>query len=352
MDPVVLIVPSLQPDDRLPAFLQTVRQYREQQAPDTALHILLVDDGSGPDYARYFDAQEQNGCVVLRHEVNRGKGAALKTAFRQALTQFPQAGCYVTADSDGQHTAEDVFRCAAAAQQHPDAIVLGCRDFNGLQVPSRNRFGNRMTCKVLHSVTGFAVTDTQTGLRAFSPAVVRQLTDVRGDRFEYETNVFLRAAQNDIPLHEVPIHTIYEPGGGTHFRPIRDSWKIYRLFRKSILCALLLLWLVPLALMMADIGSSFGWPLQWLLFAACILAPGVLQYIVWKRQALHRRRTLLRYMLTEAGRVAAESGLAVLICRQVACPPLRVIALILLTACLPAIAFFLQHAGIPPSAKK
>ena len=75
---IPLIIPSLDPDDRLPVLL---RQLKEKGIRN----IVLINDGSSAAYHRYFEQAEQElGCTVLRHAVNLGKGRALKTA-RSAL---------------------------------------------------------------------------------------------------------------------------------------------------------------------------------------------------------------------------------------------------------------------------
>ena len=120
---VTVVLPSLNPDEKLQ---KTVASLLAAGFTD----LVLVNDGSREDTLRFFPKEDEH-ITVLRHEVNRGKGAALKTAFRYVLEHRPDSPGVVTADGDGQHRAEDVRRCAEAMIADGDArkIVFGCRDF-------------------------------------------------------------------------------------------------------------------------------------------------------------------------------------------------------------------------------
>lgn len=171
-----VVIPSLQPDEKLPALLSALREAGIR-------NILLVDDGSGPAYRPIFDAAEASGCTVLRHAVNLGKGRALKTAFNHCLLTWPDAPGCVTADSDGQHTPACILACMQALWQHPDSLVLGCRDFDAAGIPARSRFGNKCTRLLFRLLVGLSITDTQTGLRAIPTRFMRALLETRGERF-------------------------------------------------------------------------------------------------------------------------------------------------------------------------
>jgi len=141
----------------------------------------------------------------------------------------------VTADGDNQHRIEDVLACAAALEEHPDSLVLGCRDFSAPDVPPRNAFGNKATAWCFKKLCGIAVSDTQTGLRGISAAFVHDILDLTGERFEYETNMLLETKRRGIPILEVPISTVYIDDNATsHFNPLRDSISIYRLIFKFL----------------------------------------------------------------------------------------------------------------------
>lgn len=230
---VPIIIPSYEPDEKLPDLLKKLRETGFR-------NIVLVDDGSGEKYAGIFtEAETTYGCVVLHHAVNQGKGRALKTAFNFCLREFADLPGVITADSDGQHSPECILSCVDAMLKNPLALILGCRCFEGADVPARSEFGNKCTRVVMKYLTGISVSDTQTGLRGIPTAFMEQLLMVRGERFEFETNMLLETKSRKIPIVEVPIRTIYiEENKTSHFNPIKDSIKIYMIFGKFLFSSL------------------------------------------------------------------------------------------------------------------
>ncbi len=223
---VVLLIPALDPDERLVTLLRDLEGVWRDP-------ILLVDDGSAPENRAFFRRAETMGCQVIRHARNLGKGRGLKTGFNHILTHFPQAiGC-VTADADGQHTPADILKCADALRRDPRALVLGCRDFSRPEVPPRSKAGNRLTRRFMSALCGVRVSDTQTGLRAIPAAFMSHLLDLPGERFEFETNMLLETRAAQVPIREVPIQTLYiEENKSSHFNPLLDSVRIYALLLK------------------------------------------------------------------------------------------------------------------------
>ncbi len=223
-----VLIPSLSPDEKLPAYV------KELLAADFGL-ILVVDDGSAPEYQPIFaEIAGWDRCAVTHHEVNRGKGAALRTGFAYIKEKTALRGV-LTADSDGQHTVPDTLKLAAELGKKEE-VLLGSRDFsrNNPNVPPKSRFGNRMTSGVFRVLYGHWLPDTQTGLRAFDRNLIDFMLSVTGDRFEYEMNMLIQCSAKKIPMRPVTIETIYhEENKGTHFHPIRDSWRIYKLLLGS-----------------------------------------------------------------------------------------------------------------------
>ncbi|MBQ7934262.1 MAG: bifunctional glycosyltransferase family 2/GtrA family protein [Lachnospiraceae bacterium] len=197
--------------------------------------ILVVDDGSGEGYEDIFaQARQLPGCTVLQHEVNRGKGAALRTAFRYVLDTFPESRGVVTADADGQHLVRDIVAVARAVAESRQ-VVLGVRDFTDPKVPARSKFGNNMTRGVFRLFFGMKIQDTQTGLRGIPTEYLEQMLQPGGDRYEYETNMLFHINRRGIPYQQVPISTVYiDENSTSHFRVVRDSIRIYGLILKYL----------------------------------------------------------------------------------------------------------------------
>ncbi len=230
---IPVIIPSYEPDDKLITLLEALKQ--------TGIsHVVVVDDGSGAQYETFFElAEEMDNCTVLHHAVNLGKGRALKTAFNHCLRVYGESPGCVSADSDGQHTPADILACMRKLWENPQALILGCRDFDAPSVPARSSFGNKCTRKVFRYLLGLSVSDTQTGLRAIPTLFMKELMQVKGERFEYETNMLIETKNLNIPILEVPVETVYiEENKTSHFNPIKDSVRIYLVFGKFLFSSL------------------------------------------------------------------------------------------------------------------
>ena len=226
-----VLIPSLEPDEKLP-------KYVKELAAGGFGQILVVDDGSGAQYQPIFEEiASWERCTVLHHPVNRGKGAALRTGFEHILNHTDFQGV-ITADSDGQHTVPDTQHLADLLDPDKDELLLGSRDFSrkSKAVPPKSRMGNRITSCIFALLYGHWLPDTQTGLRAFGRACFDDLLSITGDRFEYEMNMLIYFSVHKIPFKIVPIETIYlEENKSSHFHPLRDSWRIYKLLLGSFL---------------------------------------------------------------------------------------------------------------------
>ncbi|WP_125766376.1 bifunctional glycosyltransferase family 2/GtrA family protein [Lapidilactobacillus wuchangensis] len=237
MKQVGILIPALNPDQRLSTLIQELRD----KLPAT-LPILIVDDGSDRDHQAIFATitqQYPNQIKILHHDQNKGKGAALKTGFTYFQQHYPTLNGIATIDADGQHTASALQSCLDNFQKNPDKLVLGVRRFTG-NVPWRSRFGNRLTSQLVKLVTQQEISDTQTGLRIIPSAYIQQLIHFPGERFEFEFEMLLQARNYQIQITEEPIPTIYLAGNkSSHFRVIRDSIAIYSKFFKFALSGLL-----------------------------------------------------------------------------------------------------------------
>ncbi len=232
---VPVLIPAYEPDG---ALLSTVA------ALEAAGHarIVVVNDGSGPSFEPLFDQLRQRhpGVHLLRHSVNLGKGAALKTGLNHILNKFPDAPGAVTADADGQHLPADIARVAEAlAQSAGSNLVLGARSF-GNGVPWRSLFGNRISAALLRLVVGERLSDTQTGLRGIPVSLIPQLLPLPANGYEFELDMLIAAHHNGLPLVEVPITTVYLNGNqSSHFNPLLDSMRIYFVLFRFTLTSLI-----------------------------------------------------------------------------------------------------------------
>ena len=251
-----VLIPAYMPEETLLDLAQSLMDA-------DFFEVLVIDDGSGADYAHIFAQLKDIGCRVLQHAINMGKGRALKTGINDVLARGVDIDGVVTADADGQHLPADIIAVGRRMQQADDAIVLGRRMMRG-KVPWKSRFGNTITRGVFGAVSGQRVYDTQTGLRALPISALPGLLALPGERYEYEMNVLLEARGLGYDLVEVDIETVYIDGNSaSHFNPWRDSWRIYRL------------------IIMFGASSLLAFGIDFLVFTLLIFIVGDAQEVLW-----------------------------------------------------------------------
>ena len=214
----IVLIPAYKPCETLTDLVS--------ELSENGIDIVVVDDGSGEAYSGVFDSVKPYADVI-GCEKNGGKGSALKRGLGYIDERFEKPYIVVTADADGQHRVEDIFRVARFAEENPEALTIGTRTISR-EMPLRNWFGNVYTKAAFLCATGKRVSDTQTGLRGFSDATVPFMLSIRGKRYEFEMNVLMWWARSNLTIIEVPIYTLYEDGNSSsHFKAIRDSIRIY-----------------------------------------------------------------------------------------------------------------------------
>ena len=227
---ISVIVPSLNPDEKL---IEVVDGLIKEGFDD----IIVVNDGSNEEHMKPFiEVGKHPQVTVLTHDVNRGKGRALKTAYEFCMENRPDIQGVITVDGDNQHIPKDIRACCQAMIEHKDKVILGCRNFSKENVPPKSKFGNNITGFVFRVMCRIKISDTQTGLRAIPVQYLPMMLDIAGERFEYETRVLLECKRQHIQFQEVEIDTVYiEENASTHFHPFRDSFKIYMVILRYLM---------------------------------------------------------------------------------------------------------------------
>jgi len=279
---ISVILPSYNPGNQI---ISVIKRVIEQGFSD----VIIINDGSRDEITPIFDeAAKIDGCTVLRHNENKGKGAALKTGMKYFLDNRPVYTGIVTIDDDGQHLPEDIKLCAEAMAQS-GSLVLGSRDFQNPSVPFKSRIGNRFTAKLFSASIGLDIKDSQTGLRAIPKEFLNTFINVSGNRFEYETNMLITAKKENINITEVSINTVYIDGNkSTHFRPVKDSLKIMFQFIKYaqsslISCAVDLLCFYALLNLLSGQSFSGGWNIILLSTIIARVISSALNFIINKK---------------------------------------------------------------------
>jgi uncharacterized protein (DUF2062 family) len=184
--------------------------------------VLVVDDGSRPAVAPLLASLPVE---VLRHEVNRGKAAAIRTAADHLRGQG--ATHMITLDADGQHDPEDLPRLIEAIREHPDALILGVRDFDNETVPAGSRFGRAFGNFWVRLQTGTKVHDIQSGYRGYPLAMLERLS-CRSRRYAFEVEVVVHALWGGVKVHEVGVRVHYPKPEhrSSHFHKLWDNLRL------------------------------------------------------------------------------------------------------------------------------
>lgn len=183
--------------------------------------VIVVDDGSSDATSERARAA---GALVLRHEKNRGKGAALRTGLSRALALGADAA--VTVDADGQHPPEEALRLMMD-EAPATALVLGVRDLVRDAAPRANQISNAISNVFLSGFARRRLRDTQCGLRRY-PLPQALEVGASADGYAFEAEIVLRAARAGWEIVERPARVVYPPESErvSHFHVVRDPARI------------------------------------------------------------------------------------------------------------------------------
>lgn len=215
----MVLIPAYEPDEKL---LDVIRELHHTYG----LQVLVVNDGSGPDYAGVF-AEAAKMATVIELAQNCGKGYALRFGMNYIKTSVPDCRYFVTCDADGQHLPEDVVRVFERLHSGDDFVLTVRRRRH--DIPLRSRFGNTLSRLTYALLTNQYLSDNQSGLRGFDVKHIDWMLKVKYDRYEYELNMLYYASKQGIRITTLPIEAIYIGNNeSSHFRPVPDTLMLYR----------------------------------------------------------------------------------------------------------------------------
>lgn len=208
------IVPCYNEEANIARVVQAVRKH---------LDVCIVVDDCSTDGT--FKAASAAGARVLRHELNMGKGMALKHGF--ALAAASGCSAAVTLDGDGQHDPEEIPRFLSAFETGRFDIVLGDRMGDLASMPWVRRLTNRFTSWCVTRMAGVPIRDSQVGFRLISLDTWQAL-NLAGRRFDLESEIIIKACRNGARVTAVPIRTIYNGTENSKIRPLADTYRFFR----------------------------------------------------------------------------------------------------------------------------
>ena len=266
----IVLIPAYKPDENM---CELVKQLHGEN-----FEIVIVNDGSGNDFEKVFEYASQYA-TVIRHEKNKGKGAALKTGIKYIYENIKDCELFITADADGQHSVKDILRVRDELKNGA-RFVLTTRLLNR-KIPFRSKFGNDLSRVIYTLATGKYFTDNQSGLRGFTIENAEWLLKVNGEKYDYEMNMLYFAAKQNLFITTIDIEAIYIDGNkSSHFNPFLDTVRIYRLLFKSARASIIS---AALAQMIVFVCAFFTeTPYDGIYIAAAGFTAGLLTYLLNK----------------------------------------------------------------------
>ena len=193
-----------------------VRKTREQ-----IQDVIVIDDGCSD---RTADVARAEGATVLRHDVNRGKGASLKSGF--AYAREHEYDAVITLDADGQHLPSEIPKIIKAWQETGADLVIGGRAHLFDHMLPRRRMANRFSAWAIAKAAGTRVSDSQSGFRLYTARLIREV-ELRTDGFDMESEVIIRAGVRKMRIVVTPVDLGFIDGLSTsHYRPLGDTLRI------------------------------------------------------------------------------------------------------------------------------
>jgi glycosyltransferase involved in cell wall biosynthesis len=186
------------------------------------LRILVVDDGSADASA---EAGRQAGAEVIVHEVNQGKGQALKTGYAWALEQG--LDWVFTMDSDGQHLPGEMQGFLDAAAQQQVDVVVGTRMAEVKDMPWIRLKTNQFTSWVVSRLAGQTIPDSQNGYRLYRVECLRGVK-LKTQRYDSESEILVRLSRRGFRIGSAPITTVYGDEESS-INPFIDTGRFFRL---------------------------------------------------------------------------------------------------------------------------
>lgn len=220
---IVIVIPTYNPTSLLLSTIKDLNQFPELRA----LPKIIVNDGSTSSDEYFNQLKNDTTIFLINHNINQGKGAAIKSAIKYVVETIEDVEYIITIDSDGQHRGVDVMSVFRSIKTRGEGVHMGFRSLTRDKTPLRSFIGNAISRKIFAWVCKYELQDTQSGLRAYPKQAFGTLLALKSNRYEFEMEAIIRIIQKKIKIYETPIATVYLNKNRTsHFRPLKDSARV------------------------------------------------------------------------------------------------------------------------------
>lgn len=227
-----VIIPTYNNDGTLLDVIKNVSKYNK--------NIIIVNDGSTDSTSTILNNLTDR-YKIIHFNKNKGKGKAIRQGLKEAVTMgFDYA---ITIDSDGQHFPEDIPSFTKDICEKGKGIIVGLRNMNQINVPTKSNFGNKFSNFWFTVNTGIKLQDTQSGYRLYPTSIIKEINFLT-KRFEFEIEVLVRSAWKGYNIRNLPVQVYYAVGKAriSHFRPFQDFFRISVLNTVLVCYSLIFFW--------------------------------------------------------------------------------------------------------------
>jgi len=214
-----VLIPAYNEAGAIGRLIKTIKEF--------GFDVMVVDDGSTDATS---DIARSAGALVIRHDVNKGKGVSIQEGIRYALANSYNA--MVIMDGDGQHKPEEIHQFIQKADEKKSSFITGNRMRNTAGMPVIRLITNRVMSAVISAICRQHIPDTQCGFKFIRRDALEKL-NLSSSRYDIETEILIEAAMSGIKIDSIPIRTIYQREE-SKIRPVIDTLRFMRLLIKKI----------------------------------------------------------------------------------------------------------------------
>jgi glycosyltransferase involved in cell wall biosynthesis len=223
---IVILIPAYNEEKYIKKVIKGCSKY--------GLDIIVVDDGSSDNtlkVVKSIPAPKNYRIILLKHEINKGKGKSLKTGFKYIIEKnYPGV---ITLDADGQHNTEEIKNFLKIVKKGKPDLIIGDRMGNTAHMPFIRLATNVITSRIISAIAGKRVNDVQSGFRYIRTDVLKNINLETGN-FDTEPELIIKSSWSGYNIKNIPISTIYHKNFISHVNPANDTIKFFRLVFNSI----------------------------------------------------------------------------------------------------------------------